>query len=245
MLLSEAFTTSARRYDLLTGLNPGYHRELRRATRKLAALLQVAPGHRPVIWDLGCGTGLSTRAILDAMPNARIVGIDAAAGMLTAARAKTWPEGTAFVLDQVENLPTNPAPELAETPDGIMAAYLLRNVPEADRTAVLASIRALMKPGTPLVLQDYSVIESRWAQTKWTLVCFAIVVPLATLTGAQTSLFTYLWRSVMNNDSTKTVLQRLKHAGFKRVGVRTARGWHRNVLHTYTAIKDEADDPQK
>src|SRR5699024_4481840 len=135
------------------------------ATRKLAALLQVAPGHRPVIWDLGCGTGLSTRAILDAMPNARIVWIDAAAGMLTAARATTWPDGTAFVLHRVENFATNPSPELAAPPDGIMAAYLLRNVPEADRTAVLASIRALMKPGTPLVLQDYSVIESRWAQT--------------------------------------------------------------------------------
>jgi len=236
MLLAEAFTSSARRYDLLTGLNPGYHRELRRATRKLAALVKVAPGDRPVIWDLGCGTGLSTKAILEAVPNARIIGVDAAAGMLEAARAKSWPEGTTFILDRVEHLADNPAPELAQAPDGVFAAYLLRNVPEAQRTATLASIRQLMKPGTPLVLQDYSVTESRWAQTKWTAVCFAIVIPLAAATGAQTGLFTYLWRSVLANDSTKTVLQRLMHAGFERAGVRTAHGWHRKVLHTYIAI---------
>ena len=204
MLLAEAFTTSARRYDLLTKLNPGYRRELRRATRKLAQLLDVTPGRRPVIWDLGCGTGLSTQALLETLPDARILGVDASAGMLAAARAKSWPDGTTFVLDRVEQLPDNPAPELAEAPDGVFAAYLLRNVPEADRTAALASIRKLMQPGIPLVLQDYSVVESQWAKAKWTLVCFAIIIPLAAATGAQTSLFTYLWRSVMRNDATQS-----------------------------------------
>ncbi len=236
MLLAEAFTTSARRYDLLTQLNPGYRRELRRAARKLADLLEVQPDHRPIIWDLGCGTGLSTQALLAELPDARIVGVDASAGMLTAARAKAWPTGTTFVLDRVEHLPKNPAADLAEAPDGVFAAYLLRNVPEADRTAALEKIRELMKPGTPLVLQDYSVTESQWAKTKWTLVCFAIIIPLAAFTGAQTSLFTYLWRSVMDNDATATVLQRLMRAGFQRATVSSARGWHRKVLHTYTAL---------
>lgn len=235
MLLADAFTTSARRYDLLTKLNPGYRRELRDATRKLAALLEVPASRRPVIWDLGCGTGLSTQAIVAALPNARIVGVDASAGMLEAARAKSWPVGTAFVLDRVEHLAANPAPALAEAPDGVFAAYLLRNVPEAERTAALETIRSLMKPGTPLVLQDYSVTESRWAQAKWTAVCWAIIIPLATATGAQTNLFTYLWRSVLRNDATKTVLQRLDDAGFEHATVSAARGWHRKVLHTYVA----------
>ena len=233
MLLSEAFTSSARRYDLLTRLNPGYQRELRRATRKLAAMVKAT--RRPVIWDLGCGTGLSTRALLQAMPDAQIVGVDASAGMLAAARTKDWPADLKFILDRVEHLPDNPAPELAEPPDGIFAAYLLRNVPEADRTTVLARIRELMGEGTPLVMHDYSVADSNWAQTKWTLVCFMIIIPLAALTGAKTSLFTYLWRSVMDNDSTTTVLDRLATAGFRQATVSSAKGWHRKVLHTYTA----------
>lgn len=234
MSLSEAFSLSARRYDLLTRLNPGYRRELRRATRKLAELLD-ADG-TPVIWDLGCGTGLSTKALLETIPNAHVIGVDASAGMLDHARAKAWPKGTQFVLDRVENLAQEPAPELAEAPDGVFAAYLLRNVPETERTAVLSSIRDLMKPGTPLVLHDYSVSESNWAQAKWTLVCFMIVIPLAAVTGAKIGLFTYLWRSVMDNESTQTVVQRLARAGFQRAAVSSAGGWHRKVLHTYTAL---------
>ena len=236
MLLSEAFSSSARRYDVLTRLNPGYRRELRRAARKLANLLIADTKSAPVIWDLGCGTGLSTKALLETIPNAKVVGVDASAGMLEAARAKSWPDGTEFGQGRVENLPHHPAPALAQAPDGVFAAYLLRNIPEAQRTKVLASIREFMQPGTPLVLHDYSVSESEWAQTKWTLVCFMIIIPLAALTGAKTSLFTYLWRSVLDNDSTTTVLQRLAKAGFQRATVTSARGWHRKVLHIYTAI---------
>lgn len=233
MSLSEKFSFSARRYDLLTRLNPGYRRELRRAARKLAASL--AKQDSPIIWDLGCGTGLSTQALLDTVPQARVVGIDASAGMLDFARAKSWPESTRFVLERVENLATNGVIEHIEGPDGVFAAYLLRNLPGAERTAVLANIRALMKPGTPLVLHDYSVTESQWAQAKWTIVCFAIIIPLAALAGAKTSLFTYLWRSVMTNDSTATVIQRLSQAGFRGASVTSAKGWHRSILHTYTA----------
>lgn len=232
MSLSEAFSRSARRYDLLTRLNPGYRRELRRATKALAN--RLANSDSPVIWDLGCGTGLSTQALLDTVPDARVVGVDASEGMLNFARAKSWPHGTQFILERVENLASNEA--FADAPDGVFAAYLLRNVPEAERTAVLTSIRELMKPGTPLVLHDYSVSESRWAQAKWTIVCFAIVIPLATLAGAKTSLFTYLWKSVLANEATATVLQRLVQAGFRRASVTTAKGWHRKVLHTYTAV---------
>lgn len=234
MLLSEAFTSSARRYDLLTRLNPGYHRELRRAARTLAKLLPT--DRQPVIWDLGCGTGLSTEALLEAIPTAQIIGVDGSAGMLEAARAKDWPEGTQFILEQVENLAHNPAPELAQAPDGVFAAYLLRNVPEAGRTRVLASIRALLDEDTPLVMHDYSVAESTWAQAKWTLVCFLIIIPLATLTGAKPRLFTYLWRSVLDNDSTAEVVQRLITAGFARAQVSSAKGWHRKILYTYTAL---------
>lgn len=233
MLLSEAFTSSARRYDLLTRLNPGYQRELRRAARQLAAMLEDT--NRPVIWDLGCGTGLSTKALLKTIPNAKVVGVDASAGMLAAARAKTWPEDTEFVLDRVENLVTNPAPELTQTPDGVFAAYLLRNLPAEERTEILAKIREFMGPDSPLVLQDYSVADSNLARAKWTLVCFLIVIPLAALTGAKTSLFTYLWRSVMDNDSTANVLKRLRQAGFRNTAVTNAKGWHRKVLYTYTA----------
>ena len=237
MSLSDSFSFSARRYDFLTRLNPGYRRELRAAARQLAEALREQPPERPLIWDLGCGTGLSTRALLKTLPQARIVGIDASAGMLAEARTKSWPDGTRFVLGRVEQLEHNSAPELVEAPDAIFAAYLLRNVPRQHRTDVLTSLQRQLKPGAPLVLHDYSVSESRFAQVKWTIVCFAIIIPLGTLAGAKTSLFIYLWRSVMDNDSTQTVLDRLRAAGLHNIAVSTARGWHRRILHTYQAVK--------
>lgn len=232
MSLSKAFSRSASRYDLLTRLNPGYQRELRRAAKALASGLVSSDS--PIIWDLGCGTGLSTQALLETMPDARVIGVDASDGMLNFAREKSWPNGTEFILERVENLSSNSA--FAQAPDGVFAAYLLRNVSETERTQVLATLRSLMKTDTPLVLHDYSVAESQWAKTKWTIVCFVIVIPLATLTGAKPGLFTYLWKSVMQNDTTATVVARLVRAGFGHVAVATAQGWHRKVLHTYTAV---------
>src|SRR5699024_6698535 len=119
MSLSEDFSSSARRYDILTRLNPGYRRELRRAARALAQGLRQHENHRPpVVWDLGCGTGLSTQALHQAVPNARIVGVDASAGMLQHAAKKSWPPGTTFVLARVEQLADHQATALAHAPDG-------------------------------------------------------------------------------------------------------------------------------
>ena len=58
--------------------------------------------------------------------------------------------------------------------------------------------------------------------------------PLAAVTGTHISLFTYLWRSVLRNDATQTVLQRLEHAGFERPAVSTTRVAPQ-ILHTYVA----------
>lgn len=239
-VLSEAFTRSSRRYDLLTALNPGYRRELREAAEDLAAGIgrraERAPeAAAPRIWDLGCGSGLSTRALLAAMPAARVTGVDSSAGMLAEARAKSWPSAPQFVLAGVEELPTHPDPALEEQPDGIFAAYLFRNLPPAERDATLAHLLTRLRPGGRLVVHDYSVSESRRARIVWNLVCRLVVIPLSRLVGADPGLYRYLWRSVHANDSTVRFRRRLDEAGFEDVDVRTGRGWHRGILHTYTA----------
>ena len=72
----DAFNQVAGRYDLLTGLNPGYRKHLRWSAGRLG----LDAGSR--ILDLCCGTGLSTEALALEVPNAKIVGLDASAGML-------------------------------------------------------------------------------------------------------------------------------------------------------------------
>jgi len=79
-----AFDRGASRYDLLVGLNPGYHRELRVAAEALVDRVGHRPGLRLI--DLACGTGASTKALHRAAPHGtEMLGLDASHGMLAEA----------------------------------------------------------------------------------------------------------------------------------------------------------------
>ncbi len=226
--LADAFDRAARRYDLLTGMNPGYHRHLDAAARRLADHLSPAP---ELLLDLGCGSGSSTAALLRRLPSARVVGIDASAGMLAQARAKSWPSGVEF-----RQLPAERLAELDLPPaDGAMAAYLLRNIDAADRDAALAAILGALRPGGQLVIQEYSVAGRRLAGLVWTLVCWLVVIPLSWLVRGSPRLYRYLWRSVRAFDSTATVHERLRRAGFTAIEQFAVTGWQRGILHTFVA----------
>ena len=226
--LAAAFDRAARRYDLLTGLNPGYHRHLDAAARRLAERLGTEAS---LLVDLGCGSGASTAALLRHVRDARVVGIDASAGMLAQAQSKQWPAGVEF-----HHLPAQRLAELDLAPvDGVMAAYLLRNLNGSDRDRVLATILDGLRPGGWLVLQEYSVAGRRRAGLVWTLVCWLVVIPLSWLVRGSPRLYRYLWRSVRDFDSTAALHDRLGRAGFTGVEQLAVTGWQRGILHTFLA----------
>ena len=232
--LAGAFDRAARRYDLLTGLNPGYHRHLDAAARRLARHLGPAVG---LLLDLGCGSGSSTVALQRHLRPARTIGVDASAGMLARARAKSWPAGTEF-----HHLPAQRLADLDLPPaDGAMATYLLRNLDVADRDAVLAAVRTGLRPGGWLVIQEYSVAGRRWAGVVWTLVCWLVVIPLSWLVRGSPRLYRYLWRSVRDFDSTAVLHDRLRRAGFAAIEQHRVTGWQRGILHTFLARRPDHD----
>ncbi|RYZ28144.1 MAG: methyltransferase domain-containing protein [Propionibacteriaceae bacterium] len=222
----------------MVSLNPGYHRHLRSAA---SALLETLDPHRPLrVLDLGCGSGASTRALLAAAreegAEIRVTGVDASAGMLEQAEGKTWPAGVDFHQGLAQDLGEQRAAWGLEAPaDGVLAAYLFRNVTERD--AVLADVHDLLSGGGTLVVQEYSVAGSPLASVIWTMVSWAVVIPLAWITSRQTRLYRYLWRSVQGFDSVQTFTDRLYAAGFVDVEVRTVPGWQHGILHTFRARK--------
>ena len=236
--LPDAFTEAASRYDRMVSLNPGYHRHLRSAA---TALLETLDPHRPLrLVDLGCGSGASTRALLLAARQAgadvEVTGVDASAGMLAQAEAKTWPAGVEFHQGFAQDLAAHRQGWGLEAPaDGVLAAYLFRNVTERD--AVLADVHDLLSDGGTLVVQEYSVAASPLASAVWTAVSWAVVIPLSWITSRQTRLYRYLWRSVQAFDSVQTFTDRLYAAGFVDVEVRTVPGWQHGILHTFRARK--------
>lgn len=236
-----AFDEAAPSYDSMVARNPGYHTHLASAADALLAAL--APGPTARLVDLGCGSGASTRALLaTADRTGRVVdvtGVDASRGMLDEAADKVWPTGVRFEHGLAQELGARArAWGLADGVDGVLAAYLFRNVTERDE--VLEDVHRLLVPGGVLVVQEYSVAQSRSADLVWSLVCWLVVIPMSWLTSRQTRLYRYLWSSVRGFDAVQVFVDRLYRAGYVDVEVRTAAGWQRGILHTFRARKPAA-----
>ncbi len=220
-----AFDGGAAAYDRLVGANPYYHANL-----ALSAQRMRLPGRGRGLRLLaaGCGTGASTAALLAVAPEAEIIAVDAANGMLDAARAKPWPPSVRFVHARIEELAEH---GVTGPFDGILAAYLLRNL--ADPEAQLRAFRALLRPGGTLAVHEYSVRDSRAATAVWHAVCWGIIIPAGWWRTRDTTLYRHLWRSVLAFDGAARFRRRVRDAGFTGVRSETMPGWEHNVVHTF------------
>jgi ubiquinone/menaquinone biosynthesis C-methylase UbiE len=223
----EAFDVGAAAYDRLVGANPGYHGHLRISARRMR-LPDRGRGLR--LLDAGCGTGASTAALLTVAPEARIVAVDASAGMLAEAAAKSWPSSVRFVHSRIEDLA---AAGVHGPFDGILAAYLLRNLTDPD--AQLQTFRTLLRPGATLAVHEYSVTDSPFATAVWNAVCWAVIIPAGRLRTGDATLYRHLRRSVNSFDGAEQFCSRLRDNGFTAVHSETMPGWQRNVVHTFLA----------
>ncbi|HEX2401831.1 MAG TPA: class I SAM-dependent methyltransferase [Mycobacterium sp.] len=220
-----AFDAGASAYDKLVDANPGYHSDLRLSAQRMR-LPRQGEGLR--LLDAGCGTGASTAALLAVAPKAEIVAVDASSGMLAQATAKPWPSSVTFVESRIE--------DLAETGvsgpfDGILAAYLVRNV--ADKDGQLGRFHALLRPGGTLAVHEYSVRDSRLATVVWNTVCATIIIPSGRLRTGDAALYKYLRDSVNRFDGAAAFRDRLRANGFISVSSETMPGWERNIVHTF------------
>lgn len=235
-VLADAFDRAAPTYDAMVALSPGYHDQLRTAAE---ALVDAMPGREPgagprLVLDLGCGSGASTSAIVEAWrarghrpAELTVRGVDASEGMVAQARAKTWPANVDLVVsDAVAHL----AGLEDGSVDGILGAYLLRNVP--DRAALVREVARVLRPGGAVVIHDYSVAGSVRAQAIWAAVCHGIIIPLAVAKRSDVPLHRYLYTSVRDFDSVQTICHRLQGEGLVDVRHRSYPGWQNGLVHT-------------
>ncbi|ANE82007.1 ubiquinone biosynthesis methyltransferase UbiE [Mycobacterium adipatum] len=221
----EAFDAGADAYDGLVGANPGYHSHLRLSAQRMQ-LPDAGRGLR--LLDIGCGTGASTAALLKQAPHAQIIGVDGSAGMLARARAKDWPDTVSFVQSRAEDLEQA---GVSGPFDGILAAYLVRNLPDPD--PVLRALRTLLKPGGVFAAHEYSVRDSRRATAMWNLVSSAVIIPAGKIRTGDADLYRYLRRSVNSFDGAARFRERLQDNGFVDVSSLTMPGWQNGIVHTF------------
>jgi ubiquinone/menaquinone biosynthesis C-methylase UbiE len=234
-VLAEAFDRAAPTYDAMVALSPGYHAQLRTAAEALLDRLPAAAAGTPLrVLDLGCGSGASTRALDDAWTaragvseGLSVTGVDASDGMVEQARAKQWPRNVSFVVsDAVAYLGSLPTGSV----DGVLAAYLLRNVP--DRARLVTEVARVLRPGGAFVVHDYSVAGSLRAKAVWAAVCHGVIIPLAVVKHSDVPLHRYLYTSVRDFDSVGGICERLLSAGLVDVRHRSYGGWQQGLVHT-------------
>lgn len=218
------FDRVARRYDLLTGLNPGYHRHLRMSARRL----DVAAGAS--ILDLCCGTGASTAALIAEHPDARITAADASRGMLEEAQSKLPPDTVRLI--QADAMDPRSA-GITGPFDGIFMAYGIRNMSDPDRC--LTELFDLLAPGGRACFHEYSVADSAWARVRWQAVATGIIIPGGLVTSGTTRIYRYLRRSVLDFDGIEAFEARLRAAGFEDVRTQPMDGWQRGIVHSFLA----------
>lgn len=134
------------RYDEVVESVPGYE-ELQRA-----AIDASASGSRvEQVLELGVGTGETSQRLLAAHPTAHLVGIDASAAMLGAARASLPAERVTLSLGRIED----PLPDAHF--DLVVSVLAVHHLTDPDKAALFGRVRRVVADGARFVLGDVVV----------------------------------------------------------------------------------------
>ena len=178
--------------------------------REVVRRARLFPGAR--LLDLGAGTGDLGREVLRQAPETRLTLADFSTGMMHIGQQRPGPTLNWSAADAL-NLPFP-----AETFDGIISGFLLRNVaalPEA-----LCEQFRLLKPGGRMVALD-TTRPVRSLLTPFIWAHMHLVIPtLGWLLSGQRDAYRYLPNSTESFLKAEDLALRMTGAGFRQVGFR-------------------------
>jgi ubiquinone/menaquinone biosynthesis methyltransferase len=222
------FNRIAKRYDLATFLSQGYQKDLQTSVDRMNL---KGDEH---LADLCCGTGKSTIACLNNLPNGKVIGIDNSEGMLKAAREKLIPkfgeDKVTFIQQDVMNLDLND-----NSLDAIFIAYGIRNMPDFEKC--VKNLYRVLKPGGKICFHEYSISKSFASKIYWKFLGNFLIIPFAGLTTGSTKIFRYLIKSVETFLSPNEFTDLIKRAGFENTRHTPLDSWRKPILHTFIAQK--------
>jgi malonyl-CoA O-methyltransferase len=151
--IAQSFSRAASTYDEVADLQ-------RDVGEQLLRKLQPDSGVKRVL-DLGCGTGYFTEALQQKFPQADIVGLDLAEGMVRFAQARHLDKFN-WLCGDAEQLPL--ADESVDVIFSSLALQWCENMPR-----VLAELRRVLKPGGQLLFstlgpRTFHELKSAWQQ---------------------------------------------------------------------------------
>lgn len=214
LAVQRMFDRIARRYDLLNRLI-----SLRLDTRwRYHAVRSVSHGNRPLILDLGAGTGdLTFTAAKTARGKGCFIGLDFSPRMLSLAqnKKKRVPHGEAthFVLGSALVVPFRDA-----VFDGIMTAFVLRNV--SDLALFFGNAFRILKPGGQIASLDMFPPAGCLFSLMYGVYFYHLVPWVGGLISGDRGAYKYLSDSVKQFHSPERISETMRECGFERVTVR-------------------------
>jgi ubiquinone/menaquinone biosynthesis C-methylase UbiE len=203
------------------------------AGRHMLARIDVAPA---TYLDVGAGTGALALATADRWPEARILALDASAGMLSVARARVSEERTADTR-RFEWLAADAAaiPLADASVDVVTTAFMLQLVD--DRLAVLHEILRVLRPGGTLGLVTWLADDLELPADD----AFAAVLAELGLDGVDAN-----FRSDGTTDyrSTDEASAELLAAGFTEIDVRIDELRYAWTREDYLVFKEHFDESE-
>lgn len=151
---ADALTTGhvlhwAHAYDVFANLiTLGRAGAIREQTVELAAL-----GHGERVLEVGCGTGeVAQRARMRVGPAGEVSGLDPSAEMIAVAQRKARRAGLAldYRVGVIEALPYADA-----SFDVVLSSLMMHHLPDDVKSAGLAEVRRVLKPGGRLLIVDF------------------------------------------------------------------------------------------
>jgi demethylmenaquinone methyltransferase/2-methoxy-6-polyprenyl-1,4-benzoquinol methylase len=208
--VAEMFGRIAGRYDLMnTLMTGGLDQRWRRivASEALSPQSSVLSPHLDVL-DVGTGTGKLARAIEEAAPSSRVVGVDFTEGMLRVA-----PRHLLLAGADALQLPFANAQF-----DAVVCAFLVRNL--ADVPQGIAEQVRVLRPGGKLVILETTPGPPGLLRPLYRL-CFRYLVPrLGQLIAGDPSAYTYLPESTLAFLEPLRLADVLRTCGLHEVKVR-------------------------
>jgi demethylmenaquinone methyltransferase/2-methoxy-6-polyprenyl-1,4-benzoquinol methylase len=182
------------------------------------AIRSVLSGENPLIIDLGTGTGdLAFNAVKLSHGKARIIGLDFSLQMVRLARIKraqvAHGTSTAFVQGSAMA-----APLKANTFDGAMTAFVLRNV--SDLALFFGEAYRILKPGAGLVSLDMFPPSAGWFSALYSIYFHRAMPWIGGLLSSDRKAYQYLSDSVRQFHSPEAVVKLIEAAGFEDVTIR-------------------------
>lgn len=211
-----------------------YDREIRRlvphydelVSEGLELLRRLAPA-RAVVLDVGSGTGRMAAAVLDALPETRVVLLDVDATTLGEAKKRLVSAGARadFVLGSF----LEPLPRC----DAVVASLSLHHIRDLDtKTRVYRAIRDSLPPGAPFLNLD-ATVSSDPTISKLTFDRWAAAMAMHGIEDATARQHFSDWASEEHYFSLADELAALRSAGFTNPEV----FWRRGPLAIYGGLR--------